>query len=574
MDLTNGSGARRGTNGRLSLARLALTLTLTATGCATRTAETRPQDTPTSLPNGLLEVGEIAPAIDADLAGRGRSSVDQAISPASNPDAEKADAEGNAGEPASEEEKDDRVAASPAGSTPPSIPEATPSHPIDLATALRLADGQNPVIGGARVAILGALAERTAARALLLPYLNAGFNYRDLNGPLQRSAGTILPVTLQSLYYGGGAVTVGGQTVAIPAVNIASPLTEAIFEPLAAQQRLVGARFNASATANSTLLDVAALHIELIGNQAVLTARRELAAEADRIAEGVTAFAVTGQGRRSDANRADADRRLFQAEIQRAEEEVAVTSARLAELLNLDPSSRLEPLSGPLEPITLIEPDAPAEALIVTAMARRPDLAARNALAMQAQYLVAKEKARPLLPTIWLGFSGGTFGGGSNITPPALGRYDGRTDFDIRAYWTLMNFGVGNSAMIRQRKAQFNQALAERSRVLNQIRDEVSSARAEALAFRTRVEVARQGVRTAEDGYRQDQARLRETLGRPIEALDSLRLLADARVALIRAITDANRAQFALFVSLGAPPPLEAPRAGLGPYMPPTSVPH
>jgi outer membrane protein TolC len=447
----------------------------------------------------------------------------------------------------------------PTATTPPTIPQSAAPYPIDLSAALRLADSQNPIIGEARVLILGALAERQAARALLLPYLNAGTNYHDHTGPIERSSGSILSLTSQTLYFGGGAGAFGSNTVNIPAVNIFSPLTDAIFLPLAAQQRVVGARFTASDTANKVLLEVAALYLDLMGAEAILEARREIAAESDRVAASVAAFAETGQGRKSDANRAEADRRLFQVAIQKAEERVAVASALLSQRLNLDPSAQLRPIAGPLEPVELINPEAPPDELIRAAVARRPDLAAREALVAQADYRVQQEKFRPLLPTIWLGFSGGAFGGGSNMTTTPLGSFAGRTDFDIRAYWTVLNLGAGNLSLIKQRKAQAGQAMADRSVVINQIRAEVSASRAESLALRSQVRVARAGLQTAEDGYRQDQARLRESLSLPIEALDSLRLLSDAKVTLIEAITRANRTQFALFVSLGAPPPLEHP---------------
>ena len=446
--------------------------------------------------------------------------------------------------------------ATEAASTPPAIPEAGPATPIDLSSALRLADGQNPVIGEARTLILAALAERQAARAILLPDLHAGSSYHDHTGPLQRGSGAILPETQQNAYVGGGAFAVGAGPASIPAVNINSPLAEAIYRPLAARQRVAGARLNASDTANKVLLDVASLYIELIGAEATLEARRVTAAEADRIAASVRSFAENGQGRRSDAERADAGRRLFQVDIQRAEEAVAVASARLAERLNLDPSSPLRPVAGALEPIDLIDPETPPEDLIRDAVARRPDLAARRALVAAAQYLVRQEKARPLLPTVWLAFSGGAFGGGSNLVADPLGSFAGRTDFDVRAYWTVLNLGAGNASLIKQRRAEAGQAMAERARVLNQVRDEVAAARARSLALRAEVANARVGLRTSEDGYRQDQARLRESLSRPIEALDSLRLLSDARIALIRAITRANQSQFALFVALGSPPPL------------------
>ena len=443
-----------------------------------------------------------------------------------------------------------------AGDTPESIPQATPPQPIDLPAALQLADRQNPAIGEARVVILESLASRQAAYALLLPTFNAGTNYHDHVGVVQRGNGTILPVTEQSLYVGAGAATVGSQTVNIPGVNIFSPLTDAIFEPLAAQQRVRGAQANAANVANVTLLDVAVLYFRLLGAQAAYEARRATAREADAIAASVEAFANTGEGRRSDAERANADRRLFQTEILRTEELMAVTSAQLAERLNLDPAARLQPMNGTLVPVELIDPTTPVEPLIQAALARRPDLESRRALVAEAGFQVRREKFRPFLPTVWVSFSGGAFGGGSNLVPPTFNRLGGRTDFDARLYWTVLNFGAGNASLIKQRKAQAGQALAAEVRVLNEIRSEVTTARARSLAFKNRVEVTQARLISAIDGFAQDQARLRETLAKPIEALDSLRLLAEARIAVIEAVTDFNEAQFELFVALGAPPPL------------------
>ncbi len=495
-------------------------------------------DAPSSSPKRVEEPGVILAAQSPEGSSDGKPAQDPPNPPASQP------------EPPADNATD------LAGATPPSIPQATPPQPIDLPSALRLADNQNPRIGEARTFILAALAQRQAAYAILLPTFNAGGNYHDHVGVLQRSNGTILPVTEQSLYFGGGARTVAAESVTIPAVNIFSPLTDAIFEPLAAQQRVRGSRSNAAASANTVLLEVARLYVGLLGAQAIYEARKVTAVESDQIAASVLAFAVSGQGRRSDANRADADRRLFQTDILRAEERIAVTSAQLSERLNLDPSSRLQPMSAAIQPVELIRPDVPVEELIRTAIARRPDLETARAVVAEAEFQVRKEKGRPLLPTVWLGFSGGAFGGGSNLVPPTLSAFAGRTDFDVRAYWTLLNFGAGNAALIKQRKAQAGQADAERVRVLNEVRSQVTASRSLALSLRNRVETAQARLGTAEDGYKEDRARLRETLAKPIEALDSLRLLAEARVALIEAITEYNQNQFDLFVALGSPPPL------------------
>jgi len=450
--------------------------------------------------------------------------------------------------------------------TTPAIPTAG-VYPIDLNTALRLAEAENPAIAEARVGILAALAEQTQARALLLPTLNAGANYHGHDGKLQQSDGNILKNSLQSLYGGGGVGTLSAVSVAIPAVNIASPLTDAIFEPLAARRNVQAAAALAAATSNAILRDVAVLHLELLAAGASLEAQRLSESQAAEVAGVTDQFARTGEGRRSDADRAETTRRLRRAAVLRAEEGLAVASARLAARLNLDAGVRLRPFaSAPLAPISLIDASAPAEDMVQVALWRRPEMGARGAALDAARVRVRQETCRPFLPTIWVGLSGGAFGGGSNLEPPLLGNFAGRTDIDVFAFWTVRNLGAGNLALQRRRRAEEGQALADQARTINAIRREVGSARAEVLAAGPEIDYAGRGVTAASEGFRDDFIRVREGQGRPIEALNNLELLADARLDLVRAITRYDVAQFALFVALGSPPPLPPPD---GPTSPP-----
>ena len=116
---------------------------------------------------------------------------------------------------------------------PSSLPEYPEEQPIDLDTALRLAEVENPTIGIARQAIEAALADQLRARAMMLPHLRAGMNYHLHNGILQNSFGEMRRVDSQSFYLGGGARALASDTVAFPAVQIYSHLGDAIFEPLA-----------------------------------------------------------------------------------------------------------------------------------------------------------------------------------------------------------------------------------------------------------------------------------------------------------------------------------------------------
>lgn len=439
---------------------------------------------------------------------------------------------------------------------PDSIPTPPAEFPIDLATALRLADVSNPTIAVARTLILEALAQQLTARTLLVPSLNGGVSYHDHNGPSQRSAGSIINLTQQSLYIGAGASAITAGTMAIPGVSIFSQLTDAWYQPLAARQKVIGSRFNAMATSYDILLDVALLHLQLLGAHAEYEAQRMSETQAYEIVRVTDEYAITGEGREADAERAKAEWNLRRADVQKAEEAMGVAAARLAMRLNLDPSVRLLPIGGPLTPLMLIDLDSTQQELIRIALERRPDLATRTAQINEAEVHKRQEIGRPLLPTLWLGFSGGSFGGGSNYAPPTLGRFGGRTDFDVELYWTLMNFGVGNVALIKERDAQLGRAVALRQRTINRARSEVSQALADSRAAYNKITIARAELISSEKGFREDFLRSRDNLGKPIEVINSLNLLADARIHLIQALVEFDQSQFRLWVALGSPPPL------------------
>ena len=105
-----------------------------------------------------------------------------------------------------------------------------------------------------------------------------------------------------------------------------------------------------------------------------------------------------------------------------------------------------------------------------------------------------------------------------------------------------MNLGAGNLALIKERQAQVGQAIAERSRTINRARDEVSASLAEARAAQNEIDVARGELTAAELSYKEDLDRTKFRGGEkprdvlPIELLNSLDLLAGARVNLIRAL--------------------------------------
>jgi outer membrane protein TolC len=438
----------------------------------------------------------------------------------------------------------------------PVSPRPCSERPIDLATALALAGADNPTIALAEEAVREGEATLLQARALALPNINGGMNYRAHEGNLLASSGIVRDVDSSSLYAGLGANARAAETVGIPGVRIFVQLADAWFEPRAATFAVASRQFEAAATRNEILLDVVNRYLDLAGAEERLRARQQSVSEFSEIARLTADFARTGQGREGDAERARTEFQLARADTDRAEEEVATAAAELARLMSIDPSVRLHPTNEPLPLIRLVSPQASLEQLVQIAVANRPEVGAWTAEVAVAQTRLREERVRPFVPLLSVGYSAGTFGGGSDQVQPRFGRFDGRSDFDAWAVWSLANFGIGNLAVQRARRAEVGQAEAERAQAVDRVRREVAEAHAMAAARLQQVEIARRQLASAAEGARLDIVRARNVEGRPIEVLNSLRLLSTARSELIQAVVGYNQAEFRLFVALGQPPTL------------------
>ncbi|MBN9121731.1 MAG: TolC family protein, partial [Planctomycetes bacterium] len=447
--------------------------------------------------------------------------------------------------------------------TGPGAPVPAPpadAETIDLGVALRLAGVDNPTINLAREQIREALAELLGARSLLLPSVNIGGNFHQHTGTLQASFGGIRKVNSQSLYLGFGARTLAAESVAFPGVRLFAHLGDAFYEPLAARQRVTARRSDAQAVQNDMLLRVTVAYLELVGAESRLEITRQGEVDIGELVRVTRVFAQKGQGRQGDADRAAARAELLRQDLRRTEEEVGVTTARLSELLNLDPSVRLRTPGGAVLPVRLIPEEAGADALVAEAVRARPELFARSAEIQEARTRVRQEQVRPFVPLLSVGYSGGLFGGGSNLVDSRFGPMKGRTDFDVFAVWNVQNLGFGNRALVRRADARFGEALAAFDLDLNRVRREVHEALADARAAARQIEVSKSSVAVAEEGFKLEKERIALGQGRPIEALDSFQQLLDARRELVRAVIDFNVAQFRLYVAVGSNP-LAAPGA-------------
>src|SRR5581483_3074485 len=277
-----------------------------------------------------------------------------------------------------------------------------------------------------------------------------------------------------------------------------------------------------TAVTNDILLRVALAYLELLraeGRRALAIVSRD---EAQEVARVTANFASTGQGRQADADRAATELRQRTLALEQAEADLLTASARLAELLSLDPAVRLRATDGWVVPAPIVPDPIPLTELIAVALMRRPELAAQQAVIRAALLELQGAKLLTFSPTVLLGYSAGTFGGGSNLVSqgivqangtvvrqPRFDSFDDRQDIDAVAFWTLRNLGVGNLALVRVSQSHVRASRLRLVEVLDRVRTEVATAYAGTHARFAQIETAEQAVRTSQRAFEEDFRRTR-----------------------------------------------------------------
>ena len=473
------------------------------------------------------------------------------------------------------------VAFAPA-QTPP-VPD--PAHrplPINLPTALKLANANAIDVAAAAERVRIAAAQLEQARVLWLPTVTLGGDYNRHDGPIQNADGSISDVSRGSLMFGAGT---GIGSAAVLSV------TDAIFAPLVARQTVRARQADAQAAANDTLVAVSDAYFN------VQQARGEMAGAEDatrRTAELARRINLLAQGLvpPMEATRAEAElARRQQAELI-AKERWRTASAELLRVLRMDPAAQVVPVEPPELRVNLVNLGQSVDDLIVMGLSNRPELASRQAQVQATIAAMRQEKVRPLVPSVLIrGWSTpvtgtlgvGVFGGGQN---GQLGSFAIREDVDVQLLWQFDNLGFGNRARLHQRSAENRLAIIELFRIQDRIAVEVATYYAQAELAARRIEIAERGVRLSLDSAEKNLTGLSQTrrvgemvqlIVRPQEAVVAVQALAQAYADYYGAVADANRAQFRLYRAIGQPAqcvPWEGPATPPVPVqpLPPPSV--
>jgi outer membrane protein TolC len=447
------------------------------------------------------------------------------------------------------------IAVSPDVVVPLPAPDGQPL-PINLPTALQLANARAVDIAAAseRIQVAAAVLER--ARVMWLPTVTLGADYYRHDGPIQDVSNSVFNDSHTTFMVGAGS---GIGPAAVLTVD------DAIFAPLVARQQVRARQADLQATSNDTLVAVSDAYFT------VQQARGELAGAIDATRSTEDLIAST----RKLAPAIVPELELFRAETELARRQQAellarerwkVASAELLRVLHMNPSAQVEPVEPAQLRVELIDLQKPIDELVAIGLSNRPELAAQQAQIQATLASLKQEHWRPLLPNVLLRGAAtnpaGTLAGGVFFPTPHGSAAGMRGDVDLEVLWQLDNLGLGNRALVHQREAENHVAVADLARIQDRVAAEVVQAYTQAQMASSRVEVTERGLKFALLSVDRNLAALRQVKGagnqlvllvRPQEVVAAIQSLSQAYLDYFGAIADANRAQFRLYRALGQP---------------------
>jgi outer membrane protein TolC len=430
------------------------------------------------------------------------------------------------------------------------VPPGAEVREVTMVNVLASVAGRNPQVGYATQRYAEAYARLVAARVLWLPQINAGVGWNNHAGPLQDSQGVVKKINRSSLTAGLGVQTIGAGSPVVPGLFANFHSAEAIFQPKIANRAAAARDAAIRTTVNDLLLETGLAYLDLLRAHQLRAITIDIRDHAQELATATADFARTGEGTEADADRAATELSIRQNEVVRAEEEIQVASAKVVQLLNDDPRFVLSPLEPAIAPVDLVPLDTPMQTLLPTGLTNRPELAEAQHLVGEAVHRFRMEKISPWLPNVLMGTSYAGFGGGqgSQIENTA-----GRFDLDAIAYWQVRSLGVGEYAARREARARYEQTRFEQVRVMNLVNREIVEANAQVQARHRQIAISQQAVERATASFERNWLRVRDLKGLPIETLQSIQALDQARREYLRALVDYNTAQFRLQRALGWP---------------------
>jgi len=152
------------------------------------------------------------------------------------------------------------------------------------------------------------------------------------------------------------------------------------------------------------------------------------------------------------------------------------------------------------------------------------------------------------IPKLGAGYSYGEFGNEGDFSS---GLYEEREDTFVYLYWSLDNLGLGNRASVQWKESETRQLALRIQQIEVNMSIKVQAAIAELETTRSQLDILREGLKRARNGYQLSRKRIFENQGLPLEALDAFKSLAEIEMLYAKTIAKFNASQIFLLGATG-----------------------
>lgn len=409
--------------------------------------------------------------------------------------------------------------------------------PIDLPTALRLAGAEHLDVRIAQQKLAEAQARDTMARNRMFPWIAVGATAQRHENNIQTVEGQIIDADKQSLAAG-------------LALNARWEPAESYFQRLVARQRVQGEQAALETQGQAAVHAAALAYFDLLRATVDIGVAQAALDLSDRHLRQVQALGEAGLIFAGDVQRTTTHRARSALSLRQAQAQAAVASARLAEVLKLDPAVELTTPAGDLVPLSIAPAQADVDSLIGRALGARPELGRSSADLAAAQTALKGARFAPLIPTVTAQAALGGLGGAPG-TNRWTQNYGSTTDYSLGLSWRLGPGGLFDHAPERVASAQLQQAELELERTRQSVRRQVVEQHALTRSLLDQLGLIRQALIVAENTAQLSLSRREQGVAEVLEDIVAKEELTRARHDYAAVVAQYNQAQFGLLRALG-----------------------
>jgi outer membrane protein TolC len=410
------------------------------------------------------------------------------------------------------------------------------SYPIDLPTALRLANAQNLDVQIARESVRQAEAQRTSAIEQFLPWLSPALGYHRRDGVAQASPSGIIGNAAYQSYQPGASLS----------AQVAAG--DAYFNSLAARRLVTASQEGLEAQQQNAVLLAAQGYFELLKSKALAEVLQGAIAISQNYQTQLHNAVAIGIAFRGDELRVQSQTEHYQMLLRDADAQERLAAVDLVRVLHLDPTVELAPRDSDLVPVVLVDTTASLDSLIARALRARPELRRASAVIDASEASRRGAVYGALIPALGVQGFAGALGGGPDS---GRSRVAGMADYTVSLGWRIGPGGLFDQGRVNAASAQLSTAKLNQQKLRESISAEVLQAAARVRAYGSEIGLAGRTLASAQEALRLTEARRQFGVGAVLEDILAQQAVTQARSDYVTVIALFNKAQYGLAAAIG-----------------------